>query len=73
MHEARPEAPNADEDRFEACAYAREEILVDHEIRLYCVDGLIVLNNQVAIAESIPQRVFDEFIIAMIFSLVDES
>ena len=49
MHEARPEAPNADEDRFEACAHAREEILVDHEIRLDRADDLIVLNDQVEV------------------------
>src|SRR5262245_15267910 len=73
MHEARPSTPNPGEHLFEARAHSRKEILVNHEKWLDGPHGVIILYDQIAVLESIPQRVFDQLVIAMIFSLIGES
>jgi hypothetical protein len=71
-HEARPETPNANEHLFDAGAHAGEEVLINHKKWLDGPYGVIIPNDQVAVLESIRQRVFDQFVIAMIFSLIGE-
>ena len=53
-------------------AHAGEKILVDQEIRLDGADGAIVLDEQIAVAKSVLQRIFEKFVIAVIFSLLRE-
>jgi hypothetical protein len=71
-HEARSETPNANEHLFDAGAHAGEEVLINHKKWLDGPYGVIIPNDQVAVLESIRQRVFDQFVIAMIFSLIGE-
>src|SRR5262245_8084279 len=72
MHEARPSTPNPGEDLFDARAHAGKEILVNHEKWLNGPHTVNILNDQIPVLESFRQRVFDQFVIAMIFSLVGE-
>src|SRR5215471_1688157 len=70
-HEARPKAAQPADDFCHGSAHAREQILVDQEIRLDDADGAIVLDNdQIAVVESILQCVFEKFVVTMIFSLL---
>src|SRR5262245_54733386 len=73
IHEARPSTPNPGEHLFEARAHSRKEILVNDEKWLDGPHDAIILNDQIAVLEFIHQRVFDQFVIAMIFSLIGES
>ncbi len=71
-HEAGPKPAHATDDFRHDPAHAGEKILVDQEIRLDGADGAIVLDDQIAVAESILQRVFEKFVVAVIFSLLRE-
>ena len=71
-HEAGPKPAHAADDFRHDPAHAGEKILVDQEIRLDGADGAIVLDEQIAVAESVLQRVFEKFVVAVIFSLLRE-
>jgi hypothetical protein len=70
-HETGPNAPYAGGEFRDVSAETREEILIEQKIRLD-VDGVIAFDLQVAVLESVPQRVFKELVITMILSLLGE-
>ena len=51
---------------------AGHEILIDDEVGLDCADVLAIVDDQVAIVETVSKRVFDEFVKAMILALAGE-
>ena len=60
-HEARPNAPHRIEAAFGDAIDSAEQILIDDEIRLDRTDVRTVLDHEVAVAEPIVERFFDEF------------
>ena len=68
-HEARPNAPHGIEAAFGDVIDSAEQILIEDEIRLDRTDVGAVLDHEVAVAESVLERVFDEFVEAVILAL----
>lgn len=72
VHEARPKVTYARDEFFDNSAQACEEVLVDQKERLNGSNFVVVFDNQIAVAESVFHRIFEQLVVAVVFSFVGE-
>src|SRR5262245_47155468 len=72
-HQARPEAPNANNERVKSRAYPDQQILIEQEEGLY---GTNLANrvpyDEIAVVELRMDRILDQFVVSMILAFVRE-
>ena len=71
-HEARPKSPDPGDKLLGVIIGAGHQILIDDEEGLDGADVLAVVDDEVAVVETVLERVFDEFVEAMILALAGE-
>jgi len=72
-HQARPQAPNANNERVKSRAYPDQQILIEQEKRLY---GANLANrvpyDEIAVVELRMECILDQLVVSMILALVRE-
>ena len=71
-HEARPDTAQCSHKCLAGPSYAGEQILVDDKTRLDGADTAGALDDKIEVVEAVLQRVFDDFVIAVVFALARE-
>ena len=72
-HQARPQAPNANNERVKSRAYPDQQILIEQEEGLY---GKNLANrvpyDEIAVVELRMERILDQLVVSMILAFVRE-
>src|SRR5262249_49241135 len=71
-HEARPDAPHRVRAALGQAADAAEQVLIDDETGLDRAYVAAALDHQVAVAEAVRERVFEQFVETVILALTRE-